>query len=261
MAVNLQPPPKRFQQQQYNPGPLGIQMPQPQPQQQRMHYPAEQMAMQQQHHLQNYQQQQQQPSTHSRVPLTLSLPDQTQSHSPSYPLPQPQSYHHNGPVSPSFPTSPYAASPLSPYSTTSHYDSLSPYVPIPHRHNAQTPQQQVLTQLESQLPSGYVSGYSSPYKYLQNRASPYAPVRPARTLPSQFVPPRMQWSMIPPSEELWYQPLGLHGHSGLRRGIPAYNEYGAGGAGYATQGGYTSMAGPSGQQQHHLHSQHQHHHQ
>ena len=34
----------------------------------------------------------------------------------------------------------------------------------------------------------------------------------------------MQWNMIPP-EDLWYQPLGLHGHSGLRRGIPTYSGY------------------------------------
>jgi hypothetical protein len=35
--------------------------------------------------------------------------------------------------------------------------------------------------------------------------------------------------MIPPStEELWYQPLGLHGHSGLRKGIPSYTDYNPG---------------------------------
>jgi len=64
-------------------------------------------------------------------------------------------------------------------------------------------------------------GFSSPYKYLQNRYSPYAPVRPVRTLPSQFIPPRMQWSTLPVNvDELYYHPLG---QTDLRRGVmPTY---------------------------------------
>jgi hypothetical protein len=205
---SLQPPPKRYQQ--YAQGPPGIHMSQPmQPQQQpqqRIHYPTESIGLQHPYP---------QPSTaHSRMPLTLSLPDPSQSHSPSYPV-----VHQYQPISPSFPTSPYAGSPLSPYSTNSYHEStLSPYANIPHRQMQSTPQPHMDNQ------TGYASGYSSPYTYLQNRYSPYAPVRPVRTLPSQFVPPRMQWTPIPP-EELWYQPLGMHGQTGLRRGVPAYNEY------------------------------------
>jgi hypothetical protein len=134
---------------------------------------------------------------------TQSRPVDPQHSSPSYSL-----QHTFPPVTttspPSFPTSPYAVSPLSPYSSTSTYHPLSPYP---------TPQQDLYA--------------SSPYKYLQNRFSPYAPVRPVRTLPAQFIPPRMQWSMIPPmaSEELSYQPIGLHGQSGLRRGVPEYAQF------------------------------------
>jgi hypothetical protein len=208
-----QPSAKRYQPQ-YQAGPLGIQIPLPQPQQQsRMHYPTEAM----QHHLQQYPQQ---TISQNRASLSLTLPDSNQIPSQSY------IHQYPLPASPSFPTSPYAASPLSPYSTASNYTSLSPYASIPHRQMQSTPQP-----MESQqaTPSGYASGFSSPYKYLENRYSPYAPVRAVRTLPSQFVPPRMQWSTLPPStEELWYQPLGLHGHSGLRRGIPSYTEYNPG---------------------------------
>jgi hypothetical protein len=205
----LLPPTKRYQAQ-YNPGPLGIQMSQ---QSQRLHYPTDTI----QHSLQPQYSEKPQP----RVSLSLTLPEQM--HSPSY-RQQHQPLYPLQPISPSYPTSPYAASPLSPFSTASNYNSLSPYAVPSHRQSQQTPQPALL---ESQVPAGYSSGYSSPYKYLQNRFSPYAPVRPVRTLPSQFIPPRMQWSLIPPnaSEELWYQPLGLHGHSGLRKGIPTYPNY------------------------------------
>jgi hypothetical protein len=175
---------------------------------QRIHYPTDAV----QHTLPP-----QYPTKPPRVSLSLSLPEQTPS--PSY-LPQTHQQYPVQPASPSYPTSPFAASPLSPFSTNSNFNSLSPYAVPPHRQLQSTPQ---VTILESQIPAGYASGFSSPYKYLRNRFSPYAPVRPARTLPSQFIPPRMQWSMIPPSsEDLWYQPLGLHGHSGLRKGIPTY---------------------------------------
>lgn len=212
----LQPPAKR--QQQY-PGPLGI--PAPIQQSQRIHYPMDTI----QHSLQQQQQQQRQRYNQKqpRVGLSLSLPDSI--HSPSrLTHHQTQTYSLQA-TSPSYPTSPYAGSPISPFSTTSNYNSHSPYTVPPHRPNQSTPQPSLL---ESQPPIGHASGISSPYKYLQNRASPYAPVRPARTLPSQFVPPRMQWSVVPSNEELWYQPLGMHGHSGLRRGIPTYPDYNPG---------------------------------
>ena len=207
LPSTLQPPVKRHQQQ-YPAGPLGFSLP-PQAPIQRARYSTD--APQ---HVLPAQYSQKPP----RVALTLSLPDQTRS--PSY-----ASQHHPQyslqPTSPSYPTSPYAGSPLSPFSTNSNYNSLSPYAVPPHRPVQQAPQAPLL---DNSLPTGYASGFSSPYKYLQNRFSPYAPVRPARTLPSQFIPPRMQWSMMATStEELWYQPLGLHGHSGLRRGIPTYN--------------------------------------
>jgi len=214
----LQPPTKRYQQQ--FPGPLGIQIPvQPQ---QRVHYPSADANQ----HMQPYAPQP--VSARSSVSLettpATTTTTITQNTSPSYSM---QQVYPLQPASPSYPTSPYAASPLSPYSTasTSGFNSLSPYASLPHRQMqpSTTPQPQLLD--SAQQPSGYASGFSSPYKYLQNRFSPYAPVRPVRTLPSQFNPPRMQWNTIPPmsSEELWYQPIGLHGHSGLRRGIPQYN--------------------------------------
>jgi hypothetical protein len=205
MPGGLQPPSKRYQQQYAQQAPLGIQMPNHQPH--RMHYPIDPI----QQTFQQFPQSQKQP----RVSLSVTLPDQTES--PSY-------LHPLQPSSPSYPTSPYAISPLSPFSTASNYNSLSPYAVPPHRQTQHsTPSQPPV--LESQgPPTGYASGFSSPYKYLENRYSPYAPVRPVRTLPSQFIPPRMQWNMIPP-EELWYRPLGLHGHSGLRKGIPTYSGY------------------------------------
>lgn len=210
LPSGLQPPAKRSQQQ-YNPGPLGIQM--PLPQQGRMHYPTEPLHQPQSQY-------QPQSALQTRTSLTLSLPETSQHQSPSYSVSQPYSLQ---PTSPLFPTSPYAASPLSPYSTASNYTALSPYAGMPHRQMQSTPQP-----LDTPQGSGYVSGFSSPYRYMQNRFSPFAPVRPVRTLPSQLVPPRMQWNMVQPPEELWYQPLGLHGHSGLRRGIPAYTEYNPG---------------------------------
>jgi len=214
ISSGLQPPAKRSQQQ-YNPAPLGIQM--PLPQQPRMHYPTDPV-----HHQipSQYPPQQQQSVSQTRASLTLTLPETPQHQSPSYAVSQQFSLQ---PTSPLFPTSPYAASPLSPYSTASNYTSLSPYAGIPHRQMQSTPQP-----LDASQGSGYVSGFSSPYRYMQNRFSPFAPVRPVRTLPSQLVPPRMQWNMVQPPEELWYQPLGLHGHSGLRRGVPAYTEYNPG---------------------------------
>jgi hypothetical protein len=211
ISSGLQPPAKRTQQQ-YNPGPLGIQM--PLPQQARMHYPTDPI------HHQIPSQYPPQSIPQGRNSLTLTLPETSQHQSPSYPVSQQYSLQ---PSSPLFPTSPYAASPLSPYSTASNYTSLSPYAGIPHRQMQSTPQS-----LDTPQGSGYVSGFSSPYRYMQNRFSPFAPVRPVRTLPSQLVPPRMQWNMVQPPEELWYQPLGLHGHSGLRRGIPTYTEYNPG---------------------------------
>ena len=208
LSVGLQPPPSKRYQPQYPPstGALGIQMP-PQhapPPSQRLHYPTDNL----QHPLQQSYPPQSSSTKQSRVGLSLSLADQ--SHSPI-------SYHHPQP------TSPYAVSPLSPYSTNSNFNSLSPYAVPSQHHQRQTPQP-----LEA-VPVGYASGFSSPYKYLQNRFSPYAPVRPARTLPSQFVPPRMQWSILPSStEELYYQPLGSHGHGAWRRGVPAYPEFNPG---------------------------------
>ena len=207
MPGGLQPPSKRYQQYPQQ-APLGMQMSNHQPH--RVQYSVD--TIQQTFH--QFPQSQKQP----RVSLSVTLPDQI--HSPSY-LPQ----YPLQPPSPSYPTSPYAVSPLSPFSTASNYNSLSPYAVPPHRQTQQSTPSQPSVVLENQgPPTGYSSGFSSPYKYLENRYSPYAPVRPVRTLPSQFIPPRMQWSMISP-EELWYQPLGLHGHSGWRRGIPTYSEY------------------------------------
>jgi hypothetical protein len=208
----LPPPPKRYQPQQqppqqsaFVPGPLGIHLPQPQ----RMAYPTDTI-----NHSIQYPQQNKPPP---RVSLSLSLPDQN--HSPSY-LTTLQ------PISPTNPTSPFAASPLSPFSQNSNYNSLSPYAVSAHRQLTQQP-------ASAENSGGYASGYSSPYKYLTNRFSPYAPVRPARTIQAQFVPPQMQWNMLPTqTEELWYQPLGLHGSSGLRRGVPSYPEYNPGYAHY-----------------------------
>ena len=211
MPGGLQPPSKRYQQYPQQ-APLGGQILNHQPH--RVQYPIDTI----QQTFPQFPQSQKQP----RLSLSVTLPDQI--HSPSY-LHHHQQQYPLQPVSPSYPTSPYAISPLSPFSTPSNYNSLSPYAVPPHRQIQQSTPSQPPVILENQgPPTGYTSGFSSPYKYLENRYSPYAPVRPVRTLPSQFIPPRMQWNMIP-QEELWYQPLGLHGHSGLRRGIPTYSGY------------------------------------
>ena len=223
----LPPPSKRYQpqhplqpqQQSFVPGPLPIYLPQPHP---RMQHPTDTIH----HAIHQYPPQ----TNNPRVSLSLSLP----SDSPSY-----LGQHSLQPISPTNPTSPFAPSPISPFSQSSNYNSLSPYAVSAHRQVAQQPPQQPASQENA---PGYASGYSSPYKYLRNRFSPYAPVRPPRTIQAQFVPPQMQWNLLPSqTDELWYQPLGLHGPGGLRRGVPSYPEYNP---------GYTHAHYPSSQPQH-----------